>query len=221
MPTVGDILKASIVIWITFVLLMTLITHRKNFGFVREVLSRFTLGMFFKMPGLLVCILGSAVVLFALVPFLRFGWTTLLYGEPRNIVVIPLETASSSQIIWVKLLPLLFLGLLGVLMPFVVYTEEKIFRKGRDTWPRIIRSALVFGPIHFLVGVPICAALVLIFLGLFLGYRYRKKFRELVSKEGRKGAEKEALLHVTACHTLYNYLVFLIVAFGFTIRLFL
>lgn len=157
--------------------------------------------------------LAALVILFVAVAFLlrvpgfNYGWMHLFAERGGNVFVTPLGTGMKSDIGWVRLLPVLFIGALIFVMPFIVHMEEKIFRHHVVAWPRIIRRSLVFGPIHCIAGVPIAAGIALIISGLFYGYQYRRSFYRSVGQLGFVGAHDEALMASTAYHTMWNTLV--------------
>jgi hypothetical protein len=57
-------------------------------------------------------------------------------------------------------------------LPTIAQWEEKMFREGTMSWQQAIFISLLFGFVHMLVGVPLCAAIVLSFNGLWLTHWY-------------------------------------------------
>jgi len=150
------------------------------------------------------------------ISILNFGWMNLISKGGGNFIVSVASEGSNSSSFLLRLgVPLFFLLLLLVL-PFLTNAEEKHFRKGLLTWNRIIPRSIKFGFIHMFMGVPISAAIVLSFIGLFYAYKYRRKYLSLVNKVGGEEAEQRAILESTTYHTMTNsILVILMIVFSF------
>lgn len=97
-------------------------------------------------------------------PWLQWGWWTLVSGTPGNAMV-----SAATGSLWV-FAP--FLVLLAVAMPQLVLAEEEVFRSGTRSWTHAVRRSLVFGLIHLVPGVPIAAALALTIAGLWFTRQY-------------------------------------------------
>lgn len=121
-------------------------------------------------------------------PWLRWGWWTLVSGAPGNAVV-----SAASGSLWV-FAP--FLVLLAVAMPQLVLAEEELFREGTRTWRHAFPRSLLFGLMHLVPGVPIAAALALTIAGVWFTRQY---FRGGVARS-------------TTYHLAWNYEIVAIVA---------
>ena len=108
-------------------------------------------------------VLATAAGLYQL-PWLRWGWWTLISGAPGNAMV-----SAATGSLWV-FAP--FLVLLAVAMPQLVLAEEELFRRGTRNWAHALPRCLAFGLIHLLPGVPIAAALALSMAGLWFTRQY-------------------------------------------------
>jgi hypothetical protein len=92
----------------------------------------------------------------------------------------------------------LLLWLLVVaIMPAIVYAEEWLFRDGgwlfgdsATSWPQLLQLAWLFGALHMANKIPLGYSLILVGVGLWLGYQYINY-----------GLETAA-----ANHLVYNYL---------------
>jgi len=105
--------------------------------------------------------LGILVPLWDVVPgFLTWSWVRLLTGHPGSLYTEPL---SIPVIGW-----FLLIGFALRLPDFALY-EERVVRKGRETWAGAIGMNLIWGLIHFLVGIPLIACLS---IGLIAGTGY-------------------------------------------------
>ena len=132
-------------------------------------------------------VLVTAAGLYQL-PWLRWGWWTLISGTPGNAMV---SAATGSLWVFVP-----FLVLLAVAMPQLVVAEEELFRRGTRNWGHALPRCLVFGLIHLVPGVPIAAALALSIAGLWFTRQY---FRGGVARS-------------TTYHLAWNYELVAIVA---------
>ena len=130
--------------------------------------------------------IAAVMVAFGLlyqVPWLQWGWYTLVAGTPGNAMV-----ASATSSLWV-FAP--FLVLLVVAMPQLVLAEEEAFRDDTRSWAQAARRSVVFGLMHCVVGVPIAAGLALTIAGLWFSHQYF-----------RGGTQRSALYHLA-----WNYLL--------------
>lgn len=135
--------------------------------------------------GLLVAVIVAASAMIARVPGLDLGLGTLL-GTSSNAVFAPLEEAiartsppSTGGVDWALLvLSSGFLLLLAVLLPWLAFVEEEVFRSGlEDASPGTeLASALVFGMAHLVMLVPIGAALAVGGCGYVYGRIYRAAY---------------------------------------------
>jgi hypothetical protein len=116
------------------------------------------------------------------VPALNIGLGTLV-GFGGNAVFVPLEEAATrggpvpaTGPDWYMVgLATAFLAFLGLLLPWLAFVEEEIFRAGlevagfrREAW-----AALKFGLLHLVMLVPLAAALAIAVAGFVYGRLYR------------------------------------------------
>lgn len=137
--------------------------------------------------GLLVVIATVATLVIELVPGMDLGLGTLI-GFDGNAVFVPLEEAASragpapdSGPDWLLIvLATGFLGTLAVLLPWLAFVEEEVFRAGLEDAPprREVGAALVFGLAHLVMLVPIGAALAIALAGFVYGRIYRRAYRD-------------------------------------------
>lgn len=132
---------------------------------------------------------GLAVVatvvlaLLTFVPVTGYGLGSLI-GVDGNAVFIPLDEAASRAPAgapgghdWTLIgLTTIFLGGLAVLLPWLAFVEEEVFRAGLEdaTLGRQLRSALVFGLAHLVMLVPLAATLGIAVAGFGYGRAYRR-----------------------------------------------
>src|SRR5690606_9359599 len=132
--------------------------------------------------GLLVGVVAVASGLIAWVPGLDLGLGTLV-GTTSNAVFTPLEEAvarttppAGGGVDWpLVVLSTGFLLPLLVLLPWLAFVEEEVFRAGLEdaTILQELRAALVFGLAHLVMLVPLGAALAVAGCGVVYGRVYR------------------------------------------------
>jgi hypothetical protein len=132
---------------------------------------------------LLVAVVTVASGLIAWVPGADLGIGTLL-GTSSNAVFTPLEEAvartgpaPTGGVDWALLvLSTGFLLPLAVLLPWLAFVEEEVFRAGLEDATLVgeVRAALVFGLAHLVMLVPVGAALAVGGCGWFYGRVYRR-----------------------------------------------
>ncbi|MDP8961047.1 MAG: hypothetical protein M3N32_05445 [Actinomycetota bacterium] len=140
--------------------------------------------------------LGGALGLFAIVamvasvllisPLLRFGLGSLV-GFSGNAVFTPLEEIAMRSgragveggFDWyVAGVGTVFLGFLALLLPWLAFVEEEIFRGGLEgaNLREELTMALRFGLVHLIMLVPIAAALAIAVAGFAYGRIYRRTY---------------------------------------------
>jgi hypothetical protein len=121
-----------------------------------------------------IAITVSLTLLLLQVPGLGWGWTQLIGG--RGNIMLGLSEEPSAL---TRLIPFVILPLLVAAMPLIVKIEEELFRSGSEHRSRGLRLAYAttFGLIHLSAGVPIAAALALVFVGLWFTNRYLSAYR--------------------------------------------
>ncbi|GAB4469706.1 MAG: hypothetical protein OHK0037_28040 [Elainellaceae cyanobacterium] len=175
-------------------------------------------------------------------PFLRWGWSDLVFGRPGNVIFQPFnlikDAAPSpppvtdlpatpmpglespppipeavSQFNWATLLILLFWLLLLLGIPFWARLEERLFRRGANTWRQIGVRSTWFGLAHLLAGIPILGGLVLILPGFLFACRYKYVRDRHLQKTGNAFQSEEAGVRAsTADHAAYNAILITIAA---------
>lgn len=177
------LLRLAISLWILVVLVQAARAawrHRDLTGLIwRSIRPRHVAGA----VALLAVVTATAAVLVVAVPPLRIGLGHLI-GFTGNAVFVPLEEAVRATgpvpvngPDWGALgVSSVFLGLLLVLLPWLAFVEEEIFRAGLETasrWQQA-RAALVFGLVHLVMLVPVGAALAIAVAGAVYGRIYRR-----------------------------------------------
>jgi hypothetical protein len=150
-----------------------------TFTLWRAIRPRHLLGAF----GLLVVVAGAASALVLWVPGADQGLGNLV-GLQGNAVFAPLEEGlvragppPASGPDWLLLVGVTaFLGPLLLLLPWLAFVEEEVFRAGlEDAGPgRVALSSLVFGLAHLVMLVPIGAALAIGVAGAAYAGVYRR-----------------------------------------------
>jgi membrane protease YdiL (CAAX protease family) len=133
--------------------------------------------------GLLVVVGGCATVLLTHVPGMDLGLGRLV-GLSTNAVFAPLEEGLSragpppaSGPDWTLLLGAsAFLLPLLLLLPWLAFVEEEVFRAGleRAGAGRVALASLAFGLVHLVMLVPLAAALAVGVAGAFYARVYRR-----------------------------------------------
>ncbi|MTV25431.1 hypothetical protein FTX61_08425 [Nitriliruptoraceae bacterium ZYF776] len=132
--------------------------------------------------ALFAVVAGTATLLLAEVPVLSLGLGELV-GTSGNAVFVPLEAGLAYAPLpatgpdWPLLVgATVFLGLLLLLLPWLAYVEEELFRAGYEAapWPRIVLASLLFGLVHLVVLVPLGAALAIGLAGFVYAVVYRR-----------------------------------------------
>jgi hypothetical protein len=144
--------------------------------------------------------------------FLTFSVASLIDGKSSSIGIASLISNLDRTPSNLLLLLSISIGLIFCL-PAMSFLEEFLFRYEKlDIRSRLLKS-VSFGLIHFSVGVPVCAVLVLILVGFVFSIKYVKSY-ELAKKNKTKGIRHDtALLSSTSLHTKYNLTLFLIIIF--------
>jgi hypothetical protein len=131
--------------------------------------------------ALLIVVVAIASTLITTVPGMNLG-LGMLVGTSSNAVFAPLEEAVvragpvTTGVHWPLLVSsTLFLLPLVVLLPWLAFVEEEVFRGGLEdaTLTREIRSALAFGLVHLVMLIPLGAALAVALCGFVYGRVYR------------------------------------------------
>jgi hypothetical protein len=173
---------ALVILWmLTRVARMAWRQRRLTVTIWRAIRVRHLAGAF----GLLVLVGGVASALIVWVPGADLGAGNLV-GLTGNAVFAPLEEGlaragppPATGPDWPLLVGVsAFLGPLLLLLPWLAFVEEEVFRAGlEDAGPvRVARASLVFGLAHLLMLVPIGAALAIGVAGAAYAVVYRRAF---------------------------------------------
>lgn len=135
---------------------------------------------------LLVVVGGTATALLSVVPGAHLGLGHLI-GTEANAVFAPLEEGLSragpvapAGPDWPLLLGAsAFLLPLALLLPWLAYVEEELFRAGLEdaSWTRVLLASLTFGLVHLVMLVPIAAGLAISVAGFAYTVAYRHGHR--------------------------------------------
>lgn len=187
---------------------LPLISERHNYHFVWSVWRRFRIKMFFECLSLVILTSLLTITLW-LVPGLNYGWVTFFFKEGGNLLIGPVMEGTKSNSVAVRILVPIFFIVLTFILPFLARSEERIFRRGHDSWRSVTKQSIKFGLMHCLVGVPLAAGIALILSGLFYGLKYKNAFERNVVALGRQRAEDEAVMISITYHTMYNTILIL------------
>lgn len=198
------LLKISLGLFVLWSLSLVLYQNRNAMAFVWMIWKRIRL----------LTVVESAIVLFAAIgfygwlvtvsPVMKMGWYTLLSSQGGNVFITPIQDASDSSWLVIRFVPVIFFVGFLIANPFITFVEESVFRDGYLNWGKICKQSVKFGFIHMLVGVPIGIGFVLSFVGLFLGFKYKRAYDRLPKEIDHDIKKYEALLVSTTYHTTYN-----------------
>lgn len=154
------------------------------------------------------------------IPGLDRGWVNLLFGGTFNVVMAPvaiMEDAGKASG-WngtAAAGTLLFLAGFLWVIPSFAYAEEKQFRSGRLKASSIARSAVIFGLLHALMGIPPGWALSLSVTGAALSLAYRRAYVRLHEGGAEiSQADHLACVHSACFHAVINTTIVFVVAAG-------
>jgi membrane protease YdiL (CAAX protease family) len=135
---------------------------------------------------LFIVVAGTATTLLVTVPQTGFGLGSFV-GTEGNAVFAPLEeglarTAPAPPVgpDWALIVgATLFLVPLALLLPWLAYVEEEVFRAGLEdaSWPRVVLASVAFGLVHLVMLVPVAAALAIGLAGFAYALIYRRAHR--------------------------------------------
>lgn len=206
-------------------------THRAHLDFVWKTYCHNNWLTYLRAASIVIITLVTYSKADSIAPhFLRWGWADWVFGQPGNVIFQPfnflrsanpmlpmnlvaMAIAPSPALSWVTssgfdysvLLIGAFWLLLMLGIPFWARLEERIFRRGANTWPQIgIRSTL-FGLAHLIAGIPILAGLVLIVPGFLFACRYKYVHDRHLNRSGDPiQAQDAGVAASTADHAVYN-----------------
>lgn len=141
---------------------------------------------------LLAVVGGTATLLVTTVPGAGLGLGDLV-GTEANAVFAPLEEglaragpAAPTGPDWALLAGAsAFLLPLLLLLPWLAYVEEELFRAGLEdaSWPRVVLASVAFGLVHLVMLVPLGAGLAISLAGFAYALAYRHGHRGGASRE--------------------------------------
>lgn len=180
--------------------------NRLDFGW--SIWKSIKVEMVLESLGVMILTIGIGVLLVIYVPFMGMGWSNLFFEHGGNLLLAPIVDALQSTSFCIRLIVPLSLLIFLVVIPFMAYSEELIFRKGYHQWPTIFWQSVKFGFVHMIVGVPLAAGVVLSGVGLFYAYKYKQAYEISPNNEIMSWfREESAVLVATTYHTIYNALV--------------
>lgn len=206
--------SALLFVLIGFMLVSSVRRHWKNRRFVWEIWSGFRPLMLVEILAVLAATIAAAVLLDDLGRPFTWGWYKLLTGHDGNAGVQPILDMGRSGYALLWVVAVAVFCLLLVLMPFFAHSEEVDFRKGRETWKRILPTSLKFGLWHMVVGVPLSVGLALALPGLYFAWKYKRGFERAMREiEGcpLDAARAIGVYRSTVCHTLYNSIIMVLI----------
>lgn len=235
---IGEIaIMASKIVFLALIAGAVALTIRNSYGFFWQhtalVVKQFRWRMYFELMGLFVHVIPIGIILWATIPFMKWGWLSLFYEHGGNMGIRPLTDLGQSESRILASVGIVGIIVLALVMPHLTFFEERAFRKGHYTWRSIIRQSIKFGFVHMIVGVPLFGAIMISCVGFYFATVYRKIYREtkriltiqpnfkfeypVASEESEededsKDAPEEiaqgiAILESTAYHTMWNWIL--------------
>jgi tetratricopeptide (TPR) repeat protein len=90
-------------------------------------------------------------------------------------------------------------------IPFWARLEERIFRRGANSWRQIAVRSTQFGLAHLFAGIPLLGGFVLIVPGFLFACRYKYIFEKHLKQTGDlQKAQEAGFVASTADHAIYN-----------------
>lgn len=194
---------------LVFSALHILYENRRIWRFILLVWKKFSFRMILEIIPVISFVAISSYFLYTRIPFLRWGWTSLLADKNFSInqaIFVVVSDNPGSLLGHIILMFILIILLL--VLPFAAKEEEEIFRKGHYKWRQIIPYSIAFGLSHLILGIPIAIGISLIGSGIFLAYKYKIAFERFDKKWIYGKAEDEALIISITYHTLINSVLF-------------
>lgn len=186
-----------VIVTLVIVPLVLMKKHQKVFDSFKQVMQGISLRH--VLYGLLsvagTCIL---IVLLLQIHVLQYGGYYFIQEALNNSTSSSsVESFDSTPLFsYQKIFPLLTVAILFVLIPYLAYSEEEMFREELYIAPlgKKIAGSFKFGMIHLVMFIPIAAGIALTFAGLvflFAGQAYYRKAYQ---------ARKKELLAVSQAH---------------------
>lgn len=142
--------------------------------------------------------------------FFTWSWTSLLSQKPVNVITSPLSSGSVFIIIG-------FWLILSFFLPYLAKAEEVTFREGIFETKRRIKTNIIFGLVHMVMGVPLYVVLVLSVVGYVYSIFWKRTYDKEIKSIGsvilaEKFATEAATSKSTSIHAKYNFILITIVA---------
>ncbi|MGM9498562.1 tetratricopeptide repeat protein [Desertifilum tharense IPPAS B-1220] len=213
-------LGASVVISLGILLLMLqdAWTHSSNQKLIRQVYIQSGVLTYLRNLAALIFTLSFGFLIDDYLPnFLKWGWASLIFPNAGEIFGNPfllLDRATSvvnpaqeiSLVLSSVLIIILWMFFI-VGIPFFTQTEEKLFRKGVETWIGMTINSIKFGLIHLILGIPLYWALVWSIPGFIFACRYKYAYYQHLRKSGDETESQAAgVFASTTDHSVYNAL---------------
>lgn len=216
--------------------------HRSRLGFVWQTYFGSHWLTYGRALGIVVATLVTYSIADAIAPpILRLGWSDLVFGRPGNVMFQPFNLIKDaapapspapdlptppmpglepppvpeavSHFNWATLLILLFWLALLLGIPFWARLEERLFRRGANTWRQIGVRSTWFGLAHLLAGIPLIGGIVLILPGFLFACRYKYVRDRHLRQTGNAFQSEEAGVRAsTADHAAYNAILITLAA---------
>lgn len=209
-------LKYFALAYLLFFLSRMLYEAFANLAFIPFVWKRARPVMYAEAFGMVVFVFATIFFLMVFVPYMDIGWMNLFSADGGNIILTPIADMAKTGVGLVRYAPIALLAVLCFIAPFIAKTEEVFFRYGHTEWGAIVRQSIKFGMIHLVIGIPIAAGVALSFLGLFLGYKYRKIYLAGLPFCGEEThlSHAKALAECITYHTIFDTALFAILIAG-------
>jgi hypothetical protein len=213
-----NFLMYFMVCFLGYLVVSTLWQERKRIGMIAEIYAQSGPRQYLGAFGLALSVIVIAVTVYELVPeFMRFSVLQLFFedstGEAQSVLSKPLvDMQSEGTPVALKIALMLSYAMLLSIMPYIVWSEEMMFRAKRFTpWARL-QASLIFGLSHMMIGIPLIVALVLAIPGYVFSGAYLRGFNAAIEPGiSFEVADQQGVMSSTRLHTLYNASIITIV----------
>jgi hypothetical protein len=148
--------------------------------------------------------MALATVLIHLGGPMGWGWSALLQGSGGQSTNVNVAGVVQFPIV----LGIGFALVLAWYMPRLVHVEEQIFRDGRTRIRQWAPASILFGLAHMLVGIPLGAALALVWPALMFTFVYKRAYRAIVNQ----GPQHDPIWRATVWHLMHNLMIVILLA---------
>ena len=176
MEYIKDIINLFLIVFVLASVSMSLYPPKQKLNFAISIWRNFRIKMLFEVILLVLLTLTIFMFLYKYIPISRWGWLNLFVSGGGNVMITPILSERNSSNLFFRLLVPIFFFIFILAIPSLANAEEYIFRRGYTEWRDILEQSVKFGFIHLIVGIPLSAAIALIGVGFFCGYKYRKTF---------------------------------------------